>query len=125
MRDTIAAQLTRKLGANWPGRATPEYLALVARKIQPWDADLADAAIERAIDAMTWLPSFAELRSLYIAAGGDLPDPGRRMSPPQEAAGLPLTAAERAAVSAARAEALARIRALRADVEEITRGRSA
>jgi hypothetical protein len=90
--------LVRRLLAAFPADYNrTETAHLIAEKLEPWDDALATEAVEWLVEHGRGLPRIAELRDAYAAAGGDLYDPGRNMSPARRPV-RELTLAERAEV---------------------------
>jgi len=83
----------------WIGAGTAD---LYAEKLEPLEDAPATAAVEWLIENARGFPNVAEIRDAYLAAGGDLYDPGRNMSPGEERRDL--TADERAEVRAIQRE---------------------
>ncbi|OGR95235.1 MAG: hypothetical protein A2V88_12940 [Elusimicrobia bacterium RBG_16_66_12] len=104
MNAEAAARLARCLASAWPERATQGWVDLVAERLARWEEPLASKAVESLIDGQPRLPSVYDLRGAYAAAGGDVADPGRRMSPRATPPRGPLSLAERAEVARLRAE---------------------
>lgn len=94
--DEAARLATRLLDAFPRAGATEGTVRIYAERFVGWDLAPASIAVERLIDSTRWLPSVAEVREAYAAAGGRHGyDPGRDMSPMVEH--RPLTPDEQAA----------------------------
>ena len=52
-----------------------------ARHIEPWDQGIMIVAVRNLIQECRTFPTVLDLREEYMEQGGDLPDPGRNMSP--------------------------------------------
>lgn len=78
-----ASQLAKRLAAAFPGVVTVASIALRAEKMADWELSAAERAVESLIDFGRGYPTVAEMREAYTAAGGNLPDPSRNMSPPR------------------------------------------
>ncbi len=111
MRADQAIALAERIVAAFPdARAGDATVDVFVDRLLPWDYGTAAAAVENLIDSSRRFPHVADLRDAYAAAGGNLPDPGRRMSPPL-APVRELTADEREAADAERRALLDRLRA--------------
>jgi hypothetical protein len=72
----------KHLAAAWPdAQLGPGTQEIYAKRLVPWELGAAERAVERLIDSCRRFPSVVDLREAYMAEGGDLPDPGRNMSP--------------------------------------------
>jgi len=77
-----AVRLAARLLAAFPDSgATQATAAIFAEKLVGLDASTAVAATERLIDTSRRFPTVVELFEAYAAAGGQLPDASRQMSP--------------------------------------------
>jgi hypothetical protein len=116
VRRDRAAELAKRLAdafGAWD-RINLSTITIYAEKMEPWDEDLAAEAVENLIDYSRRFPNVIDLREAYAAAGGDVPDPGRSMSPEVEHR-EPLSADERIAVDAMRKEFVAQVRQMTAE----------
>lgn len=83
MKAEQAVELATRIVAAFPdARAGDATVDVFVDRLLPWDHAIAAAAVENLIDVLRRFPYVSDLRDAYAAAGGNVPDPGRRMSPP-------------------------------------------
>lgn len=100
MKPARAAELTGRIATAfardlWGAKATDRWILDMAERMLSWDDAAAELAVELLVDTGRALPYWSEIRDAYAAAGGDILDPGRNMSPAIEHR-EPMTEEERA-----------------------------
>ena len=119
MTPTEAAQLAGRLVDWFPGEFYGEAVRNAtarqfAEAMLAWDREIASRAVQSIAESVYRFPSFATLRDAYASEGGDVPDPGRNMSPRVERPRLTPEEQERADEAMHAAIRAARERKLRA-----------